>query len=103
MVQLGSIYSGGREGHPISGTVYNSGVCFSLNSTSELDKICSIDNGLWEVEIKKGQSTIVARCRNIIPPDEVFKYGFESNELKKSYCISLFNFSKGRAIYFKNC
>jgi len=77
MAQIGKIYLGGREGKNNSKEIFNSGIAFQLNSDSQIDILYSLDNGNWEVEMRKGQNSIVARCKQVLSDEEILKNGFE--------------------------
>ena len=78
MARLGSIYLGGSEGLPDSGTICNSGVGFGLTSPSPFTSVYLFEDGVWEIEIQKGQPTIVARTFEVLPPDEILDRGLEA-------------------------
>jgi hypothetical protein len=77
MVQIGEIYIGGKERHPHNGNVYNSGVAFSLSKKSPVDGIYEFESGKWEIEIQKNNQNIVARCRDILPEEQILRTGFD--------------------------
>ena len=77
MVQIGEIYIGGKEMHPRTGNIYNSGVAFSLSKKSPVNGIYEFESGKWEVEIQKNNQNIVARCRDILPEDQILRTGFD--------------------------
>jgi hypothetical protein len=78
MARQGDIYLGGVEGSPTSGQVYNSGVGFSLTAPSPFSDVYSFEDGRWEVEVRKGQFTVVARSLEVLPPDDILNQGYEA-------------------------
>ncbi|MCX5893863.1 MAG: hypothetical protein NTW80_13030, partial [Deltaproteobacteria bacterium] len=76
MAYLGGIYLGGPELAIEAKDVCSSAIAFDLNNPSELDEIIFQDNHNWEVELKSGRHSIVARSRNILSRDEILKKGF---------------------------
>jgi len=77
MASLGNIHLGGSEGSPDSSIVYNSGAGFDLHSPSKLSKMCFFEDGKWQVEVKEGQSTIIARTQSILTPEETLNQSSE--------------------------
>lgn len=78
MPSLGDIYFGGSEGNK-DNVIYNSGIGFYLKSTSKISRKLKFDNN-WEVEIKEGHQSIVARCIDILNNDEIIKSGFKFSQ-----------------------
>jgi len=78
VARQGDIYLGGVEGSSNSGLVYNSGVGFSLTAPSPFSHVHSFEDGKWEVEVREGQSTIVARSLEVLQPDEILNQGYEA-------------------------
>lgn len=58
MVKIGDIYLGGAEGSSDK-RIFNSGISFFLAADSEISNILSFENGIWEVELKEGQQSII--------------------------------------------
>jgi len=77
MVQIGEIYVGGKEGHPQTGIIYNSGVAFSLNVKSPINHHFEYESGNWEVEISKNNQNIIARCKDFLAEDDILAKGFD--------------------------
>ncbi|AKB24919.1 hypothetical protein MSMTP_1450 [Methanosarcina sp. MTP4] len=44
----------------------------------ENNETFSLDDGMWEVEVKKDHKSIVARCPHSLSPGQILKYGFEA-------------------------
>lgn len=89
MARLGNIYLGGLDIG--SNQIFDSGIGFFLVSESKSSEIfsfkCGINenneapplyNDIWEVEVKKGHKSIVARCSHSLKPDQILKCGFEA-------------------------
>ncbi|AKB36457.1 hypothetical protein MSSAC_1867 [Methanosarcina siciliae C2J] len=93
MARLGTIHLGGLSDIG-SKQIFNSGIGFFLTYESKSSEIfsfkCDIDennennevpplhNGIWEVEVKKGHRSIVARCSQSLKPDQILKCGFDA-------------------------
>lgn len=93
MARLGTIHLGGLSDMG-SNRIFNSGIGFFLVSKSKSSEIfsfkCDINennennevpplhNAIWEVEVKKGHRSIVARCSHSLKPDQILKCGFEA-------------------------
>jgi len=76
MAYLGGIYLGGPELTIKAEDVCSSAIAFDLNKPSEIDETIFQDNHNWEIVLKSGRNSIVARSRNILPRDEILKKGF---------------------------
>jgi hypothetical protein len=76
MARIGSIYIGGSEGKTQTGEVFNSGIAFSLESDSKINKIFTFDND-WEVEVCQGNQNIVSRCKKNLTIEQILLTGFE--------------------------
>lgn len=92
MARLGTIHLGGLNNIGVN-RIFNSGIGFFLVSKSKNSEIfsfkCDINennenngapplhNVIWEVEIKKGHKSIVARSSPSLKPDQILKFGFE--------------------------
>lgn len=93
MARLGNIYLGGLSDMG-SNRIFDSGIGFFLVSESKSSEIFSfkcdinennenneappLNNNIWEVEVKKGHKSIVARCSQSLKPDQILKCGFET-------------------------
>lgn len=76
MARLGDIYLGGPD-DIISNRIFNSGIGFNLNSPSRISSIQKFDDEKWEIEIKEGHQSIIARCIDVLKDDEIIKSGFK--------------------------
>lgn len=76
MAKIGDIYLGGAEGF-YNQKVFNSGIGFFLITDSKISKTVSFENGNWEVELKEGQQTIVARYTDVLSEDKILEQGFK--------------------------
>lgn len=89
MARLGTIYLGGLSDMGFD-RIFNSGIGFFLVTKSKSSEIFSfkrdmnenneaspLHNVIWEVEVKKGHKSIVARCSPSLKPDQILKFGFE--------------------------
>jgi hypothetical protein len=77
MALLGSLYLGGTEGSPDSGTVFNSGVGFFLSSKSKENALFFFEDDRWEVEVCQGQKSIIARCQEPLTMEKILSTGLE--------------------------
>lgn len=77
MAYIGRIYLAGGEGHPNTGEIYNSGICFFLNKTPKKSDISTTLSENWEIEINESQNQIFARSKNIYSYKEIIAQGFE--------------------------
>jgi hypothetical protein len=77
MAFLGSLYLGGTEGSPDSGTVFNSGVGFFLSSESKEKALFFFEDDRWEVEVCQGQKSIIARCQDPLAIEQILSTGLE--------------------------
>lgn len=80
MVYIGEIYISGKEGHPKTGTIYPSGVSFLLSKKSPINDVFEFESGKWEVEIQKNNQQIVARCKDILPEEQLLRIGFDFSQ-----------------------
>lgn len=77
MAMLGSLYLGGTEGSPDSGTVFNSGAGFFLSSESKENAVFIFEDNRWEVEVCRDQKSIIARCQEPLPTEHILSTGLE--------------------------
>ncbi|HZK70729.1 MAG TPA: hypothetical protein VFD03_04295, partial [Clostridia bacterium] len=75
MVKIGDIYLGGAEGSSTQ-LIFNSGIGFFLETDSKISNTLPFENGKWEVELKEGQRSIIARCTEVLPEDHILDLGF---------------------------
>lgn len=76
MAKIGDIYLGGADSCSTQ-CMYNSGIGFFLMKSSKISSTLSFENGKWEVELKEGQQSIVARCTGILQEDQILKLGLK--------------------------
>ncbi len=76
MAKIGDIYIGGSEGNN-DGRIFLSGISFYQKSISKISRTLKFEDGKWEVEIKEGYSSIVARCIDKLNEDAIIKSGFK--------------------------
>lgn len=74
MAKVSGIYIGGKEKH--AQERFRSGVSFSLDAVSLINRVFVFNNGKWEVEIRQGSNVIVARCKNTGRADETVTKGY---------------------------
>jgi hypothetical protein len=55
----------------------NSGIGFFLAADSEISNTMSFENGKWEVELKEGQQSIIARCTDALSENQILELGFK--------------------------
>lgn len=77
MARLGDVYIGGNEIPRGTSEHFSSGVVFSLENKSEIDQVMQSNDSKWQIEIKKGYSSIIARFRDPQNYDDIVKYGYE--------------------------
>lgn len=75
MVKIGDIYLGGAEIY--NNQIYNSGVSFFLTNDSKISNTLLFENGKWDVELKKGQQSIVARCTDVLSEEQILSLGLK--------------------------
>jgi len=75
MVKIGDIYLGGAEIY--NNQIYNSGVSFFLTNDSKISNMLPFENGKWDVELKKGQQSIVARCTDVLSEEQILNLGLK--------------------------
>lgn len=76
MARVGNIFIGGSETTPNVTQIFESGICFFLESKCKEDSVISFENNRWEVEVKSDQRNIVARCHDVLTIDEIVSKGF---------------------------
>jgi hypothetical protein len=72
MACVGEIYLGGSD--RTNNDVCSSAVAFNLRSPSSLNEIYEKDN--WQIELKAGMRSIIARTNNILTNVEIIRIGF---------------------------
>lgn len=78
MANIGDIYIGGKNaGRILHPNVVNGAVGFTLNQAASIDCTYSSDDMNWDVEIKTGHRSIVARSKGVLLRDDILKIGFE--------------------------
>lgn len=77
MARIGDIHIGGKEPDTPSAELFPSGLAFALKSTYKADYLWESDDSNWQVELKQGQSHIVARSRKWYSYQGLVTYGFE--------------------------
>lgn len=76
MPSIGMINIGGRDN--LTGSItFRSSVVFSLKSVCKVDKVFYFQDNQWEVEVKSGNHSIVARCRYKLTIDSILSRGLE--------------------------
>lgn len=73
MAFVGEIYLGGFE-PKISDDVCSSAVAFNLKTPSSINEIYTKNN--WQIELKAGRQSIIARTPNILPHNDIIRIGF---------------------------
>ncbi|MHC1755859.1 MAG: hypothetical protein AB9861_10615 [Methanosarcina sp.] len=75
MVKIGDIYLGGEEIY--NNQIYNSGVSFFLTNDSKISNTLPFENGKWDVELKEGQQSIVARSTDVLSEEQILNLGLK--------------------------
>jgi hypothetical protein len=76
MVKIGDIYLGGADGSSDQ-RIFNSGIGFFLATDSKISNTLLFENKKWEVELKEGQQSIIARCTDVLPEDRILESGLK--------------------------
>ena len=76
MASIGMINIGGKD-NPAVDISFNSSVVFFLKSACKVDKVFYFQNKQWEVEVKSGTKSIVARSRHKLSIDKILSRGLE--------------------------
>ena len=75
MVKIGDIYLGGADIY--NDNIYKSGVGFFLTDDSKISNTLPFENGKWDVELKEGQQSIVARCTDVLSEEQILNLGLK--------------------------
>lgn len=89
MAKVGKIELGGRES--------GSGVAFQLSAPAQLSHVYAPTGEPWEVEIRKGETNIVARTPNSLGRSDILAYGPEQVQR----CLDLLSFEKRENLLVK--
>lgn len=95
MASIGNMHLGGINDE---GILFQSGVCFFLNQKSEYSKKIDFSEGTWEVEISKGQNSIVARYKHRLSDEQVLVEGHKFAQM----FLDLLCVLKNETLYIKN-
>jgi len=90
MAQIGSISLGGHSTAGVSGVSMLSGVAFNLVESVSVDFTYIPEGTQWEVEIKSGQSTVVARTAAALDRNDILLAGLEYTQR----CLDLLSFER---------